>query len=243
MGHAVTARRHLAIASAIWAALSVLGVVAVLGTQILPIMASREAEVVNGAFVVLTVASVPVLVLVVVAIVYSAIRFRASGDDDGDGPPIHGHRSFEVGWVIVSFAMVAGLAAFGTIGLLEIRGDQRADIEVRAEATQWAWEFEYPDLGIHSKELVLPVDRRIRVTIVADDVLHSFSVPAFGIKQDAVPGRETHLYVTPTITGTYGAQCAELCGLGHTKMVTRVTVMDPSEFQTWVAEHSQQPQT
>lgn len=236
----MSARRHLAVAIAIWAVLSVIGIAAVAGMPILPIVASEEARVVNGAFVVLTVVSVPVLMFVVVAIVYSAIRFRAS-DDDAEGPAIHGHRALEVGWVVVTFAMVIGLAAFGTIGLLEIRGDQRADFEVRASATQWAWAFEYPDLGVRSKELILPVGQRIRITIVSDDVIHSFSVPAFGIKQDAVPGRVTQLYVTPTTTGTYGAQCAELCGLGHTKMVTRVTVMEPSEFDAWVAQQRQQP--
>ncbi|KRT60365.1 MAG: cytochrome C oxidase subunit II, cytochrome c oxidase subunit II [Chloroflexi bacterium CSP1-4] len=236
----MTARRDLAVAVAIWAVLSAIGVVVVLGTQILPVIASREAEVVNGAFVMLTVASVPILMLVVVPSAYSAIRFRASDDDETDGPPIHGHRAFEAGWVVVSLVLVIGLAAFGTIGLLEIRGGPDADLEVRAESTQWAWEFAYPDLGVRSKELVLPVDRRVRITIVSDDVLHSFYVPAFGIKQDAVPGRVTYLHVTPTVTGTYGAQCAELCGLGHTKMVAGVAVLELSEFEAWVAE--QQPQ-
>ena len=236
----MTARRDLAVAVAIWAVLSAIGVVIVLGTQILPVIASREAEVVNGAFVMLTVASVPILMLVVVPSAYSAIRFRASSDDESDGPPIHGHGAFEAGWVVVSFVLVIGLAAFGTIGLLEIRGGPDADLEVRAESTQWAWEFAYPDLGVRSKELVLPVDRRVRITIVSDDVLHSFYVPAFGIKQDAVPGRVTYLHVTPTVTGTYGAQCAELCGLGHTKMVAGVAVLELSEFEAWVAE--QQPQ-
>ena len=236
----MTARRDLAVAVAIWAVLSAIGVVVVLGTQILPVIASREAEVVNGAFVMLTVASVPILMLVVVPSAYSAIRFRASSDDESDGPPIHGHGAFEAGWVVVSFVLVIGLAAFGTIGLLEIRGGPDADLEVRAESTQWAWEFAYPDLGVRSKELVLPVDRRVRITIVSDDVLHSFYVPAFGIKQDAVPGRVTYLHVTPTVTGTYGAQCAELCGLGHTKMVAGVAVLELSEFEAWVAE--QQPQ-
>lgn len=237
----MTAGRHLATAIAAWAVLSVVGVALVVGVQILPVIASREAEVVNSAFVVLTAVSVPVLMMVVVALVYSAIRFRARGEDDGDGPPIHGHRRLEAGWVAVTLAMVLGLAAFGTVGLVEIRGGAEADLEVRAEATQWAWEFEYTVLGIHTRELVLPVDRRIRVLIVSDDVLHSFYVPAFGIKQDAVPGRTTELYVTPTVTGTFPGECAELCGLGHTKMLTTVRVVEAAEFEAWVAEQAQQP--
>lgn len=237
----MTAGRHLATAIVAWAVLSTVGVALVVGVQILPVIASREAEVVNSAFVVLTAVSVPVLMMVVVALVYSAIRFRARGEDDGDGPPIHGHRRLEAGWVGVTLAMVLGLAAFGTVGLVEIRGGAEADLEVRAEATQWAWEFEYTVLGIHTRELVLPVDRRIRVLIVSDDVLHSFYVPAFGIKQDAVPGRTTELYVTPTVTGTFPGECAELCGLGHTKMLTTVRVVEAAEFEAWVAEQAQQP--
>jgi cytochrome c oxidase subunit 2 len=234
-------RRHLAVAGVIWLVLSAVGMVAVLGIQILPVIASREAEFVNGAFVALTVASVPILLLVVVPLVYAAIGFRARGDD-GDGPPIHGHRVFESTWVILSLALVLGLAAFGSVGLLEIRGGSESDLEVRAEATQWAWEFVYPDLGIRSEDLVLPVDRRALITIVSDDVLHSFYVPAFGVKQDAVPGRETHLHVTPTWTGTYGLQCAELCGLGHTRMIRQVMVMEIGEFEAWAhQQQSQQP--
>ena len=236
----MTPRRHLALAFAIWAVLSVLGVAAVVGIQILPIVASREAVVVDRALVALTVVSVPVLVFVVVGMLYSAIRFRA-GDDGAEGPPIHGHRRLEAGWVIGTFVMVIGLAAYGTIGLLEIRGEQLADLEVRADAKQWQWEFDYPGLGIASEELVLPVGQRIRITVISEDVVHSFSVPAFGVKQDAVPGRETQLYVTPTLTGKYGIQCAELCGLGHTRMVAPVTVMEPAEFDAWVA--LQPPQT
>lgn len=230
----MTPRRHLATAVAIWAVLSILGVAAVVGMQILPIVASREAVVVDRALVALTVVSVPVLVFVVVGMLYSAIRFRA-GNDDTEGPPVHGHRRLEAGWVVGTFVMVIGLAAYGSVGLLEIRGDQEAALEVTADAKQWQWEFDYPELGIASKELILPVDRRIRITIISEDVVHSFSVPAFGVKQDAVPGRETHIYVTPTLVGTYGVQCAELCGLGHTRMLAPVTVMDPLEFDAWVA--------
>jgi len=222
-------------AFAIWAVLSVLGVAAVVGMQILPIVASREAVVIDRALVALTVVSVPVLMFVVVGMLYSAIRFRA-GNDDTEGPPIHGHRRLEAGWVVGTFVMVIGVAAYGTIGLLEIRGDQHADLEVQVHAKQWAWEFDYVDLGLDSEELILPVGRRIHITLISSDAIHSLSVPAFGIKQDAVPGRVTQLYVTPTLTGTYGAQCAELCGLGHTRMLAQVTVMEPSEFDAWVAQ-------
>jgi cytochrome c oxidase subunit 2 len=231
----MSARGEALLAAGIWAVLSIAGVAIVLGMHIMPSIASREAEIEDGAFVLLTAASVPVLLAVVVPLVYSAIRFRARrAEGNLDGPPIHGHRAFEVGWVTVSFAAVIGLAAYGSIGLIEIRGDAQAALQVRAVAKQWAWKYEYPGTGVVSKDLVLPVGERVHIVIVAEDVIHSFTVPAFGVKQDAVPGRETHLDVTPTFTGEYGAQCAELCGFGHTSMVTKVRVLEPAEFAAWL---------
>ena len=236
----MTARRHLLIVGLIWAVLSAIGIALVVGLQIMPIIASHEAEIENGAFVVLTAASVPVLLLVVVPAIYSAIRFRARGDEpDADGPPIHGHPRFELAWVALSLLAVTGLAIYGTVGLLEIRGGTDAAVEVRAMASQWKWQFEYPVLGVKSPELVLPVGERAHITIVARDVIHDFSVPAFGVKKDAVPGRETYVYVTPTFTGDYRAQCAELCGLGHTRMTTEVHVLEAPEFDAWVTQQKQ----
>jgi cytochrome c oxidase subunit II len=232
----LTARTHFLIVAAIWVVLSVIGVAIVAGMQILPTIASREAAEENRAFVVMAEASVPVMLLVVVPAVYAIFLFRARADDlTNEGPPIHGHRGFERTWVAASFIAVIALAAYGSVGLLEIRGSTDAAVDVKAMASQWKWEYEYPG-GIKSKELVLPVSQRARITIVSSDVIHDFSVPAFGVKKDAVPGRETYIFVTPTFTGHYGAQCAELCGFGHTRMLTDVRVLEPAEFDAWLAQ-------
>jgi len=235
-------RRHFLIVAAIWAVLSAIGIALVAGMQIMPVIASAEAEIENRAFVLMTVASVPVLLLVVVPMVYAAVRFRARPDDpDGDGPPIHGHRSFERAWVGLSLVAVAGLAAYGSFGILEIRGSEPPVLEVKAIASQWKWQFEYPGTNVKAKELTLPMGQRVRIVITAKDVIHSFSVPAFGVKQDAVPGRETYFNVTPTFTGDYGAQCAELCGTGHTLMIVTVHVLEPADFAAWLASEQQMP--
>lgn len=239
------ARRHLLVAGTIWAVVSILGITAVLAVgRILPIVASREAGVVDGAFILLTVVSVPVLALVVVGLIYSAVRFRARADDPADGPPIHGHRAFEIGWLVVTLGLVAFLALYGAMGLLEIRGSDTQPHSLRVEVTalQWQWRFEYPDLGIQSKELVVPVGERILITITSRDVVHSFSVPAFAVKMDAVPGRTTTITVTPTEIGGYGLQCAELCGFGHTRMTANVAVVSAADFEAWVATQRQAAQ-
>ncbi len=227
-------RRHLLIAAAAWAVFSTVGMVLVAGIQIIPVIASREAKIENSAFVLLTVASVPVLMFVVVGLVYSAIRFRAEGDEE-DGPPIHGSRGFQAVWLGISFMLVLGLFGYGAVGLIDIRGAQTSDFEVRVSAEQWAWHFEYPSAGVTSKELHVPVDERVHLVINSTDVIHSFWVPAFGIKQDAVPGRPTQVYLTATATGTYPGLCAELCGFGHTDMHLSAVVSSRADLDRWLS--------
>ena len=235
-----SSRRHLWIAAAIWAVLSTVGAVLVAGIQIIPVIASREAVIENSAFVLLAVLSVPVLMLVVVGLAYSAIWFRAGGDE-ADGPPIHGHRGFQAAWLGISFALVAGLFGYGAVGLVDIRGVQTAEFEVQVSAEQWAWHFTYPSGGITSKELHIPVGERVHLVINSDDVIHSFWVPAFGIKQDAVPGRTTQIYVTATVAGTYPGLCAELCGFGHTDMRFTTVVSDRGALDAWLRQSAPSP--
>lgn len=218
-----------------WVVLSALGMVLVAGMQIIPVIASREAEIENRAFVLLTAASVPVLMFVVVGLAYAARRFRAT-DELADGPPIHGHAGFQAAWIGFSLVLVLGLFTYGALGLVDIRGAQSADFEVNVSAEQWAWHFQYPATGLTSKELHIPVDRRVHLMITSSDVIHSFWVPAFGIKQDAVPGHLTQIYVTATDVGTYPGMCAELCGLGHTGMTTTVVVSDQATLDTWLSQ-------
>jgi cytochrome c oxidase subunit II len=233
-------RRHFWIAVAAWTVLSILGIVLVAGIQVIPVIASREAEIENSAFVLLTVLSVPVLMLVVVGLAYPALRFRANGDE-ADGPPVHGSRGFQGVWLGISFALVIGLFGYGAVGLVDIRGAQHSDFEVRITAEQWAWHFEYPSAGVVTKELHIPVGERVHLIINSDDVIHSFWVPAFGIKQDAVPGRPTQIYVTATVAGTYPGLCAELCGFGHTDMRLTAVVSDRADLEAWLNQQHKAP--
>lgn len=229
-----SARRHAALAALLWAVLTLVGVGLVLAFPLFPPPASREGEVIDRAFLVLLLVSVPVFTLVQVVLVYSALRFRA-GRDGGDGPPIAERRALSATWVGVSLVMVLGLAAFGWAGMNELRATQPADLTVRVIGSQFAWRFEYVELGVDSAELRLPKDRLVRLEIASRDVLHSFWVPEFRVKQDAVPGRVIALTMTATEVGEWNVYCAELCGLGHTVMKAPVRVVEQAAFDQWAA--------
>jgi cytochrome c oxidase subunit 2 len=236
----MTPRRHLLVAGIVWLLLSVVSMAIVAGLEILPQIASKEAEIENAAFVLLTVVSMPVLWFVVVGLAYSALRFRARPDDPRDGPPVHGHAGFQTGWLVVTFAMVIGLFVYGAIGLVDIRGAQSADFEVHVRAEQWKWHYKYPGDKV-STELHVPLGRRVHLVIESDDVIHSLWLPALGVKQDAVPGRVTQAYTTPTVAGSYGGRCAELCGFGHTGMTTTFVVEDQASLDAWLAQPEPRP--
>ena len=110
-------------------------------------------------------------------------------------------------------------------------------LEINAIGQQFAWKFKYSDYGdLESGELVLPVGQEARFTMTAVDVLHSFWVPNFGQKMDAVPGIETSILVTPTQEGEFQVVCAELCGLGHATMRAKARVVSRTEFDSWIQE-------
>lgn len=229
-----SARRHAVRVALLWAVLTLVGVGLVFAFPLFPQAASREGEVIDHAFLVLLLVSIPVFVLVEVVVVYSAVRFQAAGDEDG--PPIAGRRGISLSWVATTTAMVLALAAFGWAGMNEVlHARHEPDLVVRVVGKQFGWTFEYPSLGVSSATLRVPKDRLVRFELASTDVLHSFWVPELRVKQDVVPGRTTRVTVTATRVGSYGLACAELCGLGHTVMRAPVEVMEQVAFDRWAA--------
>ena len=109
-------------------------------------------------------------------------------------------------------------------------------MNVKVTAFQWAWAFEYPDYGVTSRELYLPVDRQVLLSLSSRDVIHSFWVPEFRVKQDLVPGRITELRITPTKLGNYKVRCAELCGTSHAYMEKPVIVSSQADYDNWMSQ-------
>lgn len=233
-------RKHpLAQMLVIGAIASVIGVVFALLIDWFPPHAATAAGDVDTLYDVLLIFSVPIFVLVMTVAIYSVVKFRARPGDQSDGPPIHGNALLEVVWVAVPFLIVSALAVYGWVVLRDIEEPQPNTMVVDVTGQQFAWSFQYPQPGgadpVQSNQLVLPVNRPVDFKIQALDVLHSFWVPAFRLKSDAVPGIETSYRATPDRVGTYDVVCAELCGLGHSTMRQTVRVVPEQEFATWLA--------
>ena len=221
---------------------SIIGVAACLYIDWFPVNAAGEAGQIDTIYDVLLIASVPIFVLVMTIVIYSCTRFAAKPGDMRDGPPIHGNTRLEVIWVTIPFIMVTALAVYGWIVLDDIEAKQPNELVVDVKGQQFTWTFEYPSEKVNSDALVLPKDQPVHFRIHSDDVLHSFWVPQFRLKSDAVPGLTTDIRLTPDRVGRYQVVCAELCGIGHAAMRQNVRVIPREEWDSWIEDQKQAAQ-
>jgi cytochrome c oxidase subunit 2 len=238
-------KRDLAIVGVLWLLLTVVGELLAIFVDIYPTPGSDKGEEIEHAFRVLVYVAVPVFTLVVAVLVYSSLRYRVAGPPTEDGPPMEGRGSVPLAWLAITTALAIAVMIYpGLVSIPSIFGEESdPDLVVEMEGVQWTWFVSYPQHGVSRvSELVLPVDRTVRFDISSRDVLHSFWVPAFLMKIDAVPGRTTTLSLTPTKLGTFQddpklrVQCAELCGRAHARMRIPVRVVTDGEFEDWVQE-------
>jgi len=174
---------------------------------------------------------------------YSFVVFRQKPGEKGDGDHFIGHAGLEIAWTILPLGIVLYFAFIGAEALAETRREDPNAYQITVVGSQWSWRFDYEDYGFSSTELRLPLDRQSLLTMTSTDVIHSFWVPEFRLKQDALPGEgmERELRITPNLIGDYKLRCAELCGLEHAYMVSDVIVMEISDFENWVEEQSESP--
>jgi len=172
--------------------------------------------------------------LIVVILFYSLIVFRKKKGETGDGAYITGNTNLEIIWTVIPIMIVIYLAYVGAYTLGEVRQIDQSALQVKVTAGQWYWQFAYPDYSISTNELYLPLNRQVDLQMTSKDVIHSFWVPEFRVKQDIVPGQTTELRITPTIAGDYKVRCAELCGASHAYMEGLVRVVNQVDFDAWV---------
>jgi cytochrome c oxidase subunit 2 len=204
-----------------------------------PSNASKQAGNIHTLYEVLLIATVPIFVLVETVVLFSVWKFRMSpGDELRDGPPIHGNTRLEVVWTVLPAVLILSLCGYAYTVLHSNEASKKNAMTVNVTARQFAFEFSYPEQGgkaVVSPVLYLPKDQPVVFKLRSLDVIHSFFVPEFSEKIDAVPGITTTLRVTPTRLGTYPGECTELCGAGHSLMRATVHVVPAATFHAWLS--------
>ena len=210
----------------------------------LPHPASKQADRIAFVFWFVTVICIAIFALVAAVIIYSVVKFRAAPDDDSDGPSIHGHTGLEIVWTAIPAVLVTAISVVSAVVLYKNEhvphasaasgGHPLTPLVVDVVAQQFSWLFKYPGFNdATSSTLRLAKGKTVELHITSLDVSHSFWVPEFGQKQDAVPGSITKLVITPTRLGTFPVICTELCGLGHALMRSESLVMPSDKFLAW----------
>ena len=224
-------------------------VTAVVGTIVLIVVAllvhwfpaegSTQAGNIHTLYDVLLIACIPIFVIVTTVVGFSMWKFRMRpGQEKLDGPPIHGNTRLEVVWTVLPAVLLLGMCSYAYAVLRSNEATKRGAMTVNVTARQFAFEFSYPQASgktVTSPVLYLPAGRPVVFKLRSLDVVHSFFVPQFSVKLDAVPGIATTLRVTPTRAGSYPAECTELCGPGHSLMRAAVHVVSPARFSSWLA--------
>lgn len=174
-------------------------------------------------------------ILIFVLVTVFAIKFRRKSDYDVT-PHIHGSLILELGWSLLPFVMILGFFVWGTTIYFKAYAVQPNDaMEIFVTGKQWMWKVQHPEGPREINELHVPIGRPLKFTMISEDVIHSYYIPAFRLKRDVLPGRYTTMYVTPTKVGKFHLFCAEYCGTQHSGMIGTVYVQEQSDYEKWVA--------
>lgn len=201
-----------------------------------PVQASRYAPEVDFLFDFILWISTAFFVVIIAVMAVFIIRYRRRAGVGPKKTPTH-NTALELTWSILPGILLVVMFWMGAKAFIGLREPPDDSYEVGVTGQKWNWSFAYPN-GHVDPELHVPVDTPVRLVLSSDDVIHSFFVPAFRIKQDAVPGRYTKLWFNAKETGTFQVFCAEYCGTKHSDMLTHVVVHEPGGFERWLADAS-----
>jgi cytochrome c oxidase subunit 2 len=173
------------------------------------------------------------LILITFLMVFFTIKYHKKRNIKATN--IEGNTALEVLWTVIPTIIALVMFYVGWKGFVFLRTVPEGAMDVKVTARMWSWMFEYEN-GLKTDTLKVPVDKPIKLLLTSQDVIHSFFVPAFRIKEDAVPGLENHLWFEAKEEGSYDVLCAEYCGLQHAYMLTKVQVVSEEQFESWYQE-------
>ncbi len=202
-----------------------------------PEVASSFALEVDALYVFILVTSLVFGVGVFAAVVYFFVKYKRKSHDEIP-EEIEGNTPLEIIWSIIPLGIALIMFFWGVVLFFKISTPPAESLNFYVVGKQWMWKVQHPSGKREINELHIPLGQPIKLTITSEDVIHSFYVPAFRSKMDAVPGRYTTSWFTPTKVGEYHIFCAEYCGLDHSVMAGRVVVMEPVEYEHWLKHGS-----
>jgi len=173
-------------------------------------------------------------VLVAALVVYFTVKYRRRHPDDV-GADIHGSLALELTWTFIPFVLSLVMFAWGASLFFRLATPPANAMELFVVGKQWMWKVQHPEGVREINEMHVPIGRPVRITLGSEDVLHDYSIPAFRVKMDAVPGKLTTLWFEATVPGRYHIFCAEYCGTKHSGMIGEVIAMQPQDYEVWLA--------
>lgn len=206
---------------------------------------SEARDVANLYLVFMAIAGVVVVIVLGLA-TFAILRYRRRPGDDELPPQVHGSTRLEIVWTGIPIATIIALLVMTVLVLnvFDNAAQASAGAEIRVTAFRWGWKFDYPGQGVEVEgirepgpEIYVPVGENVKVTLDSVDVIHSFYVPQFLFKRDAIPGRESVFAFTVDEPGRYGGQCAEFCGIYHSQMPFTIVAVPRPEYEAWLAAH------
>jgi cytochrome c oxidase subunit 2 len=208
--------------------------------SLLPPRASDLAHEVDHLFFALTGITGAVAVAITLLIIVFCVKYRRGSNADRSHPPA-GYRPLEIGWIVTPLVIFLGIFLWAAKVYSRMHDAPADALQVFVVAKQWMWKAEHDNGRREIDELHLPLGRPVQLLMTSQDVIHSFYVPAFRVKQDVLPGRYESLWFTPTQTGEFHLLCAEYCGGEHSRMRGRIVVMQPADYARWLEAGSAAP--
>lgn len=205
----------------------------------LPESASTFSNDVDSTFAFIYWVDVVFFLIIVAAMVYFAFAYRRRKEGQRTSP-VKGNHALEFAWSFIPTLFLIAFFVMGFRTYMDMQIPPADSMDIRVTGQKWNWSFEYPEQGItlsSADGLVVPSNTPVRLTITSVDVLHSFFIPAFRTKKDAVPNRYTSEWFQAKHPGDYHIFCAEYCGDDHSRMTSTVHVLEASAFKEWVADH------
>jgi cytochrome c oxidase subunit 2 len=198
-----------------------------------PTLASSHALYVDLLYIFLVALSAVVTIAIFATIAVFGMKYRRRHGREAH--QIEGSLLLEITWSVIPMGIFLVIFGWGAVIYFQLRTPPRDSAEVYVVAKQWMWKLQHMEGQREINELHIPVDRDIKLIMTSQDVIHSFFVPEFRVKQDVVPGRYTTMWFRATKTGTFHLLCTQYCGTLHSGMIGDVVVMNPSDYQAWMS--------